>query len=443
MADLTKIYENYMSNSGELQEYQYNYYHNNISTVPVYARKAASPLKEASHTNLHINFFEDIIQRKMGYMASEIKIVIEDEAMKTAVENFNNTTRQQTKNIDSISDASISGVSHRLIYTVDGEVKIKNIPGWQVVYNYTDDIYNPEEAYYYYTTMSLSGVIIKHCDIYSKTTVSYYEKGEKSGGDYYMIDEEQPHNFNQVPIYPFINNSDMNGDCHDALSIMDVYDELISDTSGELKAARLAYLKIYGDLYTGQDANGDAISIPDYLRDFGTMLFGTDDLGNNMGDAQFLEKKIDDVAITNMLDRLRSHIFEISSSVDLKELTASNDLRVFSIQASLSRLENNSAITERFIKMVLNKQYELYFYWLSEYKGVSYDVADIEYVFERVFTKDIEALVRTAAMAVNIMSTEDAYSLTGLFDKPREAVERYNEEKGIMPDDDFGVINGE
>ena len=437
--DLTKIYETYMDSNGDLQKYQYDYYHNKQDTVPVYQRKPASPLKAATHTNLHVNFFEDIIQRKIGYMASKIKIKIEDEKIMDLIDEFNNNTKQKTKNIESITNTSISGISHRLIYTQDGEVYIKNIPGWQVVYNYKDDVFNATEAYYYYTTTSLTGEKINHCDIYTMTTVKYYEKIANTTMDYEMVGDEQPHNFNKVPIFPFINNPDMNGDCHDALAIMDIYDELISDTSAELKAARLAYLKIYGDLYTGQDAEGNAIPIPDYLREFGTMLFGTDELGNNLGDAQFLEKNIDDVAISNMLNRLRSHIFEISSSVDLKELTANNDLRVFSIQANISRLENNSAITEQFVKMALKRQYDLYFYWLGEYRGLHYDISDLEFIFERVFTKDIEALVRTANMAVNIMSVEDAYNLTGLFDKPEEAVERYNKEKGIMPDDDFGT----
>lgn len=435
MLDFNKIYKNYLEQEGFLQEYQHDYYEDEKSVVPVYKRKSASPLKEATHTNVHINFFEDIIQRKVGYMASDIVITSQEEGLKELLIEFEKTTKQDTKNIESVSDASISGISHRLLYTVDGVVKIKNIPGWQVVYDYDGDIYSPDNAYYFYSVTDIEGNEKEHCDIYSKTTVTYYEK-EKHNKDFIQTGEEQPHNFNQVPIFPFQNNSGRKGDCVDSLSLMDIYDEIISDTAGELKAARLAYMKVWGDLYTGETPDGEPISIPEYLRDFGTMLFGTDDLGNKLGNAEFLEKKLDDTAISNMLDRLRGHIFEVSGSVDLKELTDSSDARVFTIQASISRLENNSKITERFTRIALKKQYELLLYWFGEYTGNHYEIEDIEIKFTRVFVQDKEALVKILQIAENVMSIEDAYEISELFDDSKMAAERFRKENSLIPDDD-------
>ncbi|OQY40950.1 MAG: hypothetical protein B6229_00390, partial [Spirochaetaceae bacterium 4572_7] len=416
--DLNKIYNSWMESKGDLMAYDYDYFHDNHSVVPVYQRVSVSAIKEASHTNIHINFFEDIINRKVGYMASNITTKVEDKKLKELIEEFNEQTKQKTMNIESISNASISGLSHRLLYTDNGIIKIKNILGWQVVYNYKDDIYNPDEAYYYYTTTDMLGKPTYHCDIYNRNTVIYTEKTKVGDKESYIQIDEQLHNFNEVPIFPFQNNNYQTSDCSDALNIMDTYDEIISDTSGELKAARLAYLKIWGDLNTGEYDDGTEIPVPTYLKEFGTMLFGTDELGNQLGNAEFLEKKLDDTSITNMLNRLRGHIYEVSGSVDLKELTDSTDARIFTIQASLSRLENNSSVTEQFTKMALKKQYSLFLYWLNEFNAIKYDISEIEFQFDRVFIKDKAALADMLMKLMTVMSTIDAFTISELFDNP-------------------------
>ena len=433
--DIKKIKQTYENQYGSSQLYLYDYYNNDKDTVPVYQRKPVSQLKAASHTNIHINLFEDIIQRKIGYMASNIKIKVKDnnEDLIEQLNIFDASTNQHVNNIDSITLSSISGLSHRLVYTLNGEIKIKNIPGWQVVYNYDHDIFKPTEAYYFYSKTNILGKRVDYCNIYDEKYVSYYIYSNNVWIPNPDL-KPQPHNFNQVPLIPFQNNKTWKGDCDSALQLMDVYDEIISDTSGELKAARLAYLKIWGDLYTGVDEDGNEISIPDYLREFGTMLFGKDEMGNNLGDAQFLEKKLDDTSIQNMLNRLRTHIFEVSGSVDLKELSDNNNQRVFSIQAALSRLENNAMITEQYAKAALRKQYELVFYFYKEMGIGNWTVDDIDILFKREFIKDTDGLVNILLKLMSVTTVEDAYAISGLFEDPESAAERYREENPGAPD---------
>ena len=244
----------------------------------------------------------------------------------------------------------------------------------------------------------------------------------------------QPHNFNEVPIFPFINNTDSSGDCTDVINIMNNYDFIISDTADELKATRLTYLKIWGDLYTGQDSEGNDIPLTDWLTRGRAMIFGPDEDGKHTGDAQFLSKTIDDEAVQNMLKLLRTHIYEGAGSVDLQQLTDNADARVFSIQAALSRLENNANVTANYARMALTKQYELLLYWYGESGQGNYDISEVEITFNRNFVKDVEQLVRTLQMAMNVMSTEDAYEQSGLFDDVDAAVLRYEGSNSIIPD---------
>ena len=178
--NIEKIYKTYMANEGDEMEFLADYYRNDRSVVAVYNRELTKSVTNEGNFNnteaMHINFFEDIIQRKIGYMASDITVKSPNDTLNELLKDFIRDTKQVTQNMDSISGASISGLSHRLLYTDDGEVRIKNIPGWQVVYNFTNDIFNPVNAYYFYSVEDLEGKIVYHCDVYSMTDVTYLIK---------------------------------------------------------------------------------------------------------------------------------------------------------------------------------------------------------------------------------------------------------------------------
>lgn len=437
--NLKKIYETYMTKEGNHQEFMGDYFNGDRKTIAVYNREIMKSVTNEGNINnnegMHIPFFQDIISRKIGYMASDIKVKSADETLNNMIIEFNDSTKQGTSNINSIEGASVSGISHRLVYTDNGIVKIKNIPGWQVVYDYKDDVYNPDKAYYYYSTLSLTGEVIYHCDVYDKAEVTYYVKTAHFNDYQLSADVElnpQPHNFNQVPIFPFKNNSKVKGDCNDTIDIMNNYDFVLSDTTDELKATRLTYLKIWGNLYSGVDSDGNEIPLNDWLASGRAMIFGPDEEGRHSGDAEFLNKTVDDAAVQNMLKLLRTHIYEGSGSIDLKELSDNNNQRVFSIQAALSRLENNANVTEQYSRMALNKQYTLLFYWWSENGEGNYTLSDIEIDFTRNFVKDIAALVSILQMSMNVMDTEHAYALSGLFDNPKQAADEYDQNGGFV-----------
>jgi SPP1 family phage portal protein len=463
-----QIQSHYMYSKGDRQEYLKRYYDGDKAVVPVYQRKAASPLKEKTHTNIHTNFFADIVDRKVGYMGQSIKYSLSTEMvdenriveLSNALKAMERRTKQATMNSQSVQKSSVSGISHRLCYTEDGVFKIKNLDAWQVVYEYDNDIFDPDRAYYFYSVEDLEGDTADYCNVYDRENVYYFvktkadvdgnrQRAQKSpvGGAYtaYSPDgldsNEQPHNFSQVPLIPFMNNTDLKSDCEDTVDLMDVYDEIISDTAGELKAARLAYLKIWGDLYTGEDSEGNPIEVPDYLREFGTMLFGTDDLGNNLGDAQFLEKSLDDSAIMNMKNTLRESIFEISGSVDLKQLTDASAARVFTIKASLMRLENSSKTTENLVRMALNKQIKLWAEVESILTNSEIDADWFEISFKRSFIEDVDAQSSTLSTLINVMAAEDAYRIAG-FEDPKGLAERYEEGGGLFGGLEGGIDEG-
>jgi SPP1 family phage portal protein len=410
--ELKAIKKYYDEQYGARQKYMDEYYRR--KNCPVYDRKAVSEAKKASHTNKHVDFFGNIISLKVGYVGQSITPSIDKdldpatlEKAEDALKSFGLINAMDIVNSESISKSSISGLSHRLCYTKDGVFLVKNIDGWGVVYD--PDQTDPDKAYYFYDVVDLVGKKTSHCDIYDKTTVTYHE--QKDGAVFAQVGDSQAHNFQEVPIFPIINNDLQVSDCEDSVELMDLYDEIISDTGGEVKAMRLAYLMVWGDLYTGKDSNGNPIDINTWMKQASTMSFGGLEDGKKMGDAQFLEKNINDVVIQNMLSVLRTHIFETSGSLDLKEMASTE--RVFAAKAQMLRLENTAAVTERYMRAALYKQSRLLAYWMRTHDGINIDEKDISYTFKRTFPRDIEAEARTLALLSATIELEDALKVIG------------------------------
>jgi len=399
MDNLVNIKTYYDRSFGDRQRELYNYFTG--YSVPIMSRVPISQAKASSHTNLHTDYFNDIVSLKVGYLGGNIKpsIDTDNNKVKELLKKFQMITSLDSLN--SVRDAAICGLTHRLCYTDNGEFKIKNIPAWSVVYSYEHSVLEATKAYYYYETTDIEGKTVKHCDVYDSTNVTYFigltgtkvatqpKAGDNFNSNYIQKGDPQPHNFTELPIIPFQNNDFWFGDCEKSLGLMDVYDEVLSDASSEIKALRSAYLKLWGDMYTGLDSDNKPIDINAWMKQSGTMRFPIDENGNKAGDASFLEKSINDTAIENNLNRLRKSIYETSGSIDLQEITKAE--RIFSIRASMMRLENNCMTTERYFRSALTKMMRIWSKYINKFYNLSIGDYDVQWTFKRTFPRDIAA----------------------------------------------------
>jgi len=397
--------------------------------APIMYRTSVSPLKQDSQVNIAANFMSEVVNLKTGYLASKIEenIITENEILKQEWLNFKERNSSDVLNIENTKQTAAAGISHRLFYWKNGLPYIKILYPWQVVYDYEDDIYSPTKAYYFYEKTDLIGKTQKFCDIYDATFVYHYKV---LNGTYISMGEPEAHLSNQVPIYPFLNNDNIQGNCDKIMMLIDAYDESLSDEASEMKASRFAYLKIFGDLWTGVDSEGNEIQIPDYLREFGTLLFGLDDQGNKVGDAQFLEKNLNTEAYQSFRAELKKLIFEQSDSVDISEMmTAGANTRIFTVKTAIMRLETDCSITERFIKRALEKQFSLWLNWVETYLSISTE-AYLKLEFNRSFVQDIESMITSLVQLKGVLSLEDALNYIG-FEDAAGLTERAYTELGI------------
>jgi len=408
--DIIRIKNRFDTLYGDKYKQKWNRY---IGTyAPINYRNSYSPLKQDSQINISSNFVSEIVDLKTGYLGSKIyqTALSSNDDFINSFNTFIKETSESIKILENIKYASTAGISHRLLYASNGVVKTKVIDPWSVVYDYKYDIYDPDRAYYFYETEDLLGNVEKYCDVYDRSEVTHCML---SGGDYIPLGEPVAHLFNEVPIIPFYNNDQIQGNADKVVDMIDAYDQVLSDYASEIKASRMAYLKIFGDLYTGTDSEGKPIEIPTYLKEFGTFLFSVDDDGKKSGDAEFLQKTLDYNSITEMLSILRKQIFEQSNSVDLSRMIElGSNTRVFTIKTSLMKLEADSSLTERFIISALEKQFRLFKSWFNLYNNKSID-AELHIEFNRSFPEDVEALAQALIQFKQVLSLEDSLKYLG------------------------------
>jgi SPP1 family phage portal protein len=158
------------------------------------------------------------------------------------------------------------------------------------------------------------------------------------------------------------------------------------------------------------------------------MQFPDMEEGRKTGDAEFLEKNINDTVIENTLNRLRTHIYETSGSIDLKELASTE--RVFSIKAQMLRLENTASSAERYLQAALYKMTRLWTYWMREFEGLQISESDISWTFKRTFPRDLEAESRTLSTLATVMKLEDGLQLLG-YENYKEIADRAAEREQL------------
>jgi SPP1 family phage portal protein len=406
-----------------------------LEDAPIYHRKPASYEKVDRRTAN--DFYGDIVDTKTGYMGNEVTVSLDRNEYKQdgalqegAFERdreellaFARGNATEDANSELVRDAAAVGVGYRLLYVREGEnqVRIKNLPPWEVIYIYDQSLDEPQLVLRYYTIQD------KRVDYEKKlTAVEWYDA---NGIRYYIdngnmvfepdadrgVDGEQPHLFSGIPIIPFPNNREITAEPEKVTDLIDAYDAIISSTTSEIEQLRMAYMYA-----KGAGLNMDAEFIQQLER---TGIFALPE----EGEVGFINKQIADAPVQNLLAEIRRNIYQFAKSIDMSK-DFGGEMRVIGWQVALLNLENSSKITERKFTKALRKQYELITQYWREYRGVDVDPMTLEFTFTRNFPRDIRAEAETLQLLLNSVSTKTALEQMSFVDDAEAEMERMEEE---------------
>lgn len=425
----------------------YERYKGTSEGVPVLTRTFEDENK--INNKLNNDFISDIVDTKVGYFAGQpISYMLDKTRFKVSdgeKEILRSDYEERTKLIadfmsrNNIEDldaetakmATICGYGARLCYVgKDAQEYVMNILPWETVFITDISINEPQYAMRYYKVKvrpkpGAEWVEKWRVEWYDDKYITFYI--ENDNHDFVLDDGEPvnplPHLFDDVPLFGFPNNEELQGDCEKVLNLIDGYDNTLSDVNSEIEQFRLAYLATYG-------INLDEDTLEKARK---TGAFGFPDKECKM---EFITKMLDDSVVEHHLDRLEDNIMRFAKSVNFSDEKFAGQQSGISLRYKMLALESKCIVAERKFAAALSKMFKiLATAWKT--KGIEFDHNDIYFKFTRNFPLNLMDEAQTTSQLRGNVSELTRLSLLSFVDNPEYEMKLMEQEEEIVDVDRF------
>lgn len=309
-------------------------------------------------------------------------------------------------------DVSIFGRQYELVYTVDNDVRSKDIDVRNCICIYDDTVEHNK----------MFGVIYRKGDkkdkyldvvIYDK---SYKYQGSNSEGELY-IGEAEPHQFGLVPIIEYRNNSEYMGDFEQVISLIDAYNLLQSDRVNDKEQLVEAILVGYNVTLEKEQMN----SLLENRTMFGLPIDSK---------VEYLIKALDEGQIDILRRTIENDIHKIAKVPNMSDENFVGNASGVAIRYKLLAFEQSISNKERYFEKGLLERFEIYNnYLVSINKMSKVPRYEVDVVFKRNLPQnDLEI----SQMINNLAGFVDDETLVGqvsFVDDAKEVVRKNRKEE--------------
>ena len=310
---------------------------------------------------------------------------------------------------------SICGEGYEIIYIdKDGNTRFKALPALGMIPIYNDDL--EQTLIYvirYWQTYDIeTNQMIDYVEVYSALDITKYRID--IGGAMHIIDQHY-HVFGQVPVTPYYNNAEDQGDFELVISEIDAYDSFESDSVNEADYFADSYLVLSGmEGTTSEDISG--------MKENRVLVFPEG------GEGQWLTKTVNDSWIENEKKRLDQDIHKFSFCPPMTDENFASNASGVAMKYKLMGLENKVGVKENEFEKGLRRRIELIYGIMRKVSGeMAY--LDINIVFTRNLPQDLSASVDTVVKLDGVISDETRLALLPLDIDAKEELEKVEEQK--------------
>ena len=310
---------------------------------------------------------------------------------------------------------SVCGEGYEITYIDEqGNVRFKALPAIGMIPIYNDDL---EESLLYVIRYWQSYDIehdqrIDYVEVYSPIEITKYQKDV--GGNLQVIDQKY-HVFGQVPVTPYYNNAECQGDFELVISEIDAYDSFESDSVNEADYFADSYLVLSGMEGTTSD---DVAS----MKENRVLVFPEG------GQGSWLTKQVNDTWIENEKKRLDQDIHKFSFCPPMTDENFAANASGVAMKYKLMGLENKVGVKENEFEKGLRRRIELVYGVMRKVNG-DFDYLDINIVFTRNLPQDLNAAADTVIKLDGILSDETRLALLPLDIDAQVELEKVEEQK--------------
>lgn len=253
---------------------------------------------------LATNFAKYIVDTMNGFFCGiPIKVTSTDERINEFLQRYDRYNSMDDQNAEIAKTCDIFGSAYEMYYVDEmGEVASTVLSPMNAFIIYNESII-PQPRYF--VRLYTDNHNIKRGSISDGETVRYF----KQDGGVKFDEYEKMHGFDGVPATEFLENAERTGLFEPVLSLIDAYNKAISEKANDVDYFADAYLKILGAKLEREDLQT--------IRDDRIINFDGIEDGKLVVD--FMDKPNGDTTQENLIDRLRTDIFQISMVANISD----------------------------------------------------------------------------------------------------------------------------
>lgn len=377
---------------------------------PILTRKKPATAK---NTKIMVNHAKFITDANIGYLlGSPVSYRVGDEKydIEPVMQEYKKQTISDTDH-EIAKDISIFGVQYELVYTIENEVRSKDIDVRNCICVYDDTVEHNK----------LYGIVYQKGEKEGEyLDVVVYDAGYKyncvAGGKIIVDSQPEPHLFGSVPIIEYRNNSEMQGDFEQVTSLIDAYNILASDRVNDKE-------QLVESILVGYGVKLEKAQMSELLTN--RTLFGLP-IDSKV---DYLTKQMDESQVDILRKTLESDIHKISMTPNMSDENFVGNSSGVAIRFKLLLFEQNVSNKERYFEKGLVERFQLYNTYLTNIKrSAEIPAYEIDVLFKRNLPQnDLEVSTMIANLSPYV-DDETLVERLSFIDNAKEVVERNKKE---------------
>lgn len=253
---------------------------------------------------LATNFAKYIVDTMNGFFCGiPIKVTSNDERINEFLQRYDRYNSMDDQNAEIAKTCDIFGSAYEMYYVDEmGEVASTVLSPMNAFIIYNESII-PQPRYF--VRLYTDNHNVKRGSISDSETVRYF----KHDGGIKFDEYEKIHGFDGVPATEFLENAERTGLFEPVMSLINAYNKAISEKANDVDYFADAYLKILGAKLEREGLQT--------IRD--DRIINFDGIEDGKLVVEFMDKPNGDETQENLIDRLRTDIFQISMVANISD----------------------------------------------------------------------------------------------------------------------------
>lgn len=360
-----------------------------------------------------VNFAKYITDTMNGFFIGiPIKIDCDDQNVAEYVKYLDRYNDQDDNNAELSKMCSIYGKGYEMYYVDDrGEIGITYLSPEDAFMIYDDSIL---ERPRYFCRIYKDADDTMYVSVSDSRIVRY---ASMTGGLHWLPDEEKVHGFDGVPATEYRENEEEIGIFEPVLTMINEYNEAISEKANDVAYFADAYLKVLGALVDDESL--------EQIRQNRIINFPGNMDGNL--DVDFLQKPDGDSSQEHLLDRLQTLIFQISMVANISDENFGSSSGI-ALKYKIQAMSNLALTKQRKFTSGMNRRYKLIF--SNPVSGMKEDDwVKLNYTFTQNMPANLLEESQIAGNLAGIVSQQTQLSVLSCVDNVQQEIDQIKQDE--------------